>query len=114
VVLYPDINGTLVASVGPVFSYYEFPLEGVEGGELPRLNDDEWKKKLETEDVSGLLPNWVLDIYGKMEPWITPEFGNVAIILLFTSVTLVGTAATRLIRKSSSRHRYPKILKQLY
>lgn len=107
VVLYPDINGTLVASVGPVFSYYEFPLEGAEGGELPRLNDDEWKQMLETEDVERLHPYWLLDIYGKIEPFV-PEFGSILLIILFTSFTLVATITTRLIKKSSNRRRSPK------
>jgi len=108
VVLYPDINGTLVASVGPVFSYYEFPLEGVEGGELPRLNDDEWKEMLETEDVTALHPHWVLDIYGIIEPLHVPEFGKLPLIIAFTFGTLLVATLTRFIRKSLNRRKPQK------
>jgi len=88
VVLYPDLNGTLVASVGPVFSYYEFALDGVWEGPLPRLNDDEWKEMLETENVTNLHPYWVLDIYGIIDPLYLPEFLNPVTVMLFASTLL--------------------------
>ncbi len=88
VVLYPSLNGTLVAAVGPVFSYYEFALDGVEGEQLPRLNDDQWKEMLETEDVTNLHPYWVLDIYGIIDPLYLPEFPNPFVVMLFTGTLL--------------------------
>jgi len=74
--------------VGPVFSYYEFALDGVEGGQLPRLNDDEWKEMLETDDVTSLHPYWVLDIYGIIDPLYLPEFLNPVTVMLFASALL--------------------------
>jgi hypothetical protein len=103
VVLYPDINGTLVASVGPVFSYYEFPLEGIEGEELPRLNDDEWKEMLQAENNSELHPYWVLDIYGIIEPLFAPEFGSISLVVALIFSTLVNAITVKYIKKHRKR-----------
>ncbi len=40
-----DQNGNLTFYVGPVYSFYEFPLEGFQ-----RLTDGEWKRLLNSED----------------------------------------------------------------
>lgn len=78
IVLYPLANGTLVAAVGPVFSYYEFPLIGTK-----RLNDDEWKTMLTWDNRTEYLPEWVKDVYGWIEP--LPEH-TTTIVLIATMV----------------------------
>jgi hypothetical protein len=45
-------NGTRIAAVGPVFSYYEFPMPGFQ-----RLSDTEWKQMLES-NTEPTQPNW--------------------------------------------------------
>jgi hypothetical protein len=80
VVLYPMINGTLAAAVGPVFSYYEFPLVGTK-----RLNDDEWKTMLTWSNRSEYLPSWINDVYGRAEPFLVPE-QITAVVLIATMV----------------------------
>ncbi|MCK4443414.1 MAG: DUF3160 domain-containing protein, partial [Thermoplasmata archaeon] len=45
IVAYEKPDGDYYFLVGPVYSFYEFPLEGFE-----RLNDDEWKDLLDSED----------------------------------------------------------------
>ena len=87
VVLYPKTNGTLVAAVGPVFSYYEFRLLGT-----TRLNDDEWKTMLTWGNKTEYLPEWLKDVYGLSEPWPMPEYANIT--LLGTMMILTATIAT--------------------
>jgi len=83
VILFPMPNGTLVAAVGPVFSYYEFRLIGTK-----RLNDDEWKKILTFDNRTAYLPAWFKDIYGTGEPLpITPEYPNAAVFFVVMIVT---------------------------
>lgn len=84
VVLFPKIDGTLVAAVGPVFTYYEFALEGT-----TRLNDNEWKQMLAWNNCSEYLPEWSGDLYALAEP-LVPEFSNV--IALAAVMTLTITA----------------------
>jgi hypothetical protein len=86
VVLYPKTDGTLVAAVGPVFSYYEFRLLGT-----TRLNDDEWKTMLTWNNKTEYLPMWLKDVYGLSEPWPMPEYASIA--LLVTMTTLTATIA---------------------
>jgi hypothetical protein len=81
-VLYPMPNGTVVAAVGPVFSYYEFPLIGT-----TRLNDNEWKTMLTWDNKSEYMPQWVKD--SPITPYPTPEFTAVKVMV----VTMVATAA---------------------
>lgn len=45
IVAYEKPDGDYYFLVGPVYSFYEFPLEGFE-----RLNDDEWKDLLDSND----------------------------------------------------------------
>ena len=79
VVLFPKADGTLVAAVGPVFTYYEFALEGT-----TRLNDDEWKQMLTWDNLSEYLPKWSGDLYAMAEPW-APEYPNViAVVVVMT------------------------------
>ena len=99
VVLYPLNNGTLVAAVGPVYSYYEFPLIGTK-----RLNDDEWKTMLATEDRETYLPEWVKDIYGLQAPLFLPEHLSVTILIAATAVMI--TAAVALSKKIGITKRY--------
>jgi hypothetical protein len=70
VVLFPQTDGTLVAAVGPVFTYYEFGLVGTTS-----LNDEEWKKMLSWDNRTERLPEWSRDLYAKAEPW-APEYPN--------------------------------------
>jgi hypothetical protein len=80
VVLYPMNNGTLVAAVGPVFSYYEFPLIGTK-----RLNDDEWKTMLTVSNHTAYLPAEIKDVYGMAAPIVAEN--TTAVILVATMVT---------------------------
>jgi Protein of unknown function (DUF3160) len=89
VVLYPMNNGTLVAAVGPVFSYYEFPLIGTK-----RLNDDEWKAMLALNNHTAYLPSEIKDVYALAAP-IVPE--NTAAIFLVVTVVTTATALTMMI-----------------
>jgi hypothetical protein len=88
VVLYPMTNGTLVAAVGPVFSYYEFPLIGTK-----RLNDDEWKTMLTWDNNTNYLPEWVKDVYAMMDPIITEHITAVVLVatMVITTVALKKT-----------------------
>jgi len=89
VVLYPMTNGTLVAAVGPVFSYYEFPLIGTK-----RLNDDEWKTMLTFDNRTAYLPEWVKPVYGIGDP-IFPEFTTVAMLAATIVITTVALGIGR-------------------
>jgi len=93
IVLFPKPDGTLVASVGPVFSYHEFRLIGTE-----RLNDEEWKQMLALENSSTYLPDCFGDLYGKGEPWPIPEYvGTVPLVMViaFCSAAVVVVWARR-------------------
>jgi hypothetical protein len=89
--LYPKLDGKLVAAVGPVFSYYEFPLIGTK-----RLNDDEWKKMLRWDNRTEYLPKWLNDIYGKAEAWPTPEYPSIPTLTVILALTLAIVTATRI------------------
>lgn len=52
IVVYETPNGTKIAAVGPVFSYYEFSMPGFQ-----RLSDTEWKQMLQTSP-EPTQPNW--------------------------------------------------------
>ncbi len=96
VVLFPKTDGTLVAAVGPVFTYYEFGLVGT-----TRLNDEEWKQMLKWDNRTEYLPKWFGDIYAQAEPW-APEYPN--IILLVAAMTLIVAVValrTRIKRKKT-------------
>lgn len=95
VVLYPMPNGTLVAAVGPVFSYYEFPLIGTQ-----RLNDNEWKTMLTWDNRSEYMPAWIKD--GPISPYPTPEFTAVVMIVA-TAVATAAIAVTRIRRTKKTR-----------
>jgi hypothetical protein len=87
VVLFPLPNGTLVTAVGPVFSYYEFPLLGT-----TRLNDNEWKDLLNSDNRSSYLPQWSKDLYALADP-VTPEYSDLALLMvpMFVALVLVAT-----------------------
>ena len=93
VVLYPKSDGTLIAAVGPVFSYYEFPLIGTK-----RLNDDEWKTMLTFNNRTEYLPEWVKDVYGIGAP-LFPEFAPVTMLIAIIVVTTVALKLKSKIRK---------------
>jgi len=87
VVLFPKPDGTLVAAIGPVFSYYEFRLIGTE-----RLNDDEWKEMLTWSNRTEYLPEWFQDLYGRAEPLPVPENlnGTVFVVLIVSTLTILA------------------------
>jgi hypothetical protein len=87
VVLYPKPDGTLVAAVGPVFSYYEFNLIGTE-----RLNDDEWKEMLTWSNRTEYLPERLQDVYGMAEPLPIPENLNLTVFVVLMVSTLTVLA----------------------
>ncbi len=85
IVLYPKPDGELVAAVGPVFSYYEFELIGTE-----RLNDEEWKEMLLSDNRTEYLPKWLKDVYGMSEPWPIPEYSsNILVVIVILAVAMV-------------------------
>jgi hypothetical protein len=95
IVLYPMPNGTLAAAVGPVFSYYEFPLIGTK-----RLNDNEWKTMLTWNNRSEYMPAWVKD--SPITPYATPEYTAVTVIVV-TTVATAAIALTRIRRTKKPR-----------
>jgi hypothetical protein len=99
IVFYPKPDGTLVAAVGPVFSYYEFRLIGTE-----RLNDNEWKAMLAWDNRTEYVPEWLKDVYGTSLPWPTPEYGMIALISIMTAT--IATAVTTRMTKAK-KHRAP-------
>jgi hypothetical protein len=90
VVLFPRLDGKLVAAVGPVFSYYEFRLIGTK-----RLNDEEWKEILKLDNRTAYLPEWLKDIYGMGQPWPTPEYPNIIVLFSLMTITLTVTAVAK-------------------
>lgn len=52
IAIYSTLEGKLVAAVGPVFTYYEFPVMGFQ-----RLCDSEWKEMLQ-QGLAPQQPNW--------------------------------------------------------
>jgi hypothetical protein len=105
VVLFPLPNGTLVAAVGPVFSYYEFRLIGTK-----RLNDDEWKEILTFENITSYLPEWLKDVYGSGEPWPALEYPNAAISAVgFPILTLAVLACARAVKTKKWKSRIRKM-----
>jgi hypothetical protein len=95
VVLFPRTDGTLVAAVGPVFTYYEFALEGT-----TRLNDNDWKQMLTWNNRSEYLPKWSGDLYAMAEPW-APEYPNVIVVAVVMTLTIFAI----LFRKKVFRRR---------
>jgi hypothetical protein len=93
VVLFPKPDGTLVAAVGPVFTYYEFRLVGTK-----RLNDNEWKEMLTWNNRTQYLPEWLKDVYGSGEPWATPEYPNSALLVIVMAITLTAVALRKMIK----------------
>jgi hypothetical protein len=93
VVLFPKPDGTLVAAVGPVFSYYEFRLIGTE-----RLNDDEWKEMLTWSNRTEYLPEWFQDVYGRAEPMPLPEYLNSTVFAVLMVSTLTVLALRKVIK----------------
>jgi len=99
VVLFPKTDGTLVAAVGPVFTYYEFKLVGTR-----RLNDNEWKEMLKWENRTEYLPDWFQDLYGAGDPWATPEYPSIVLFVIMMAVTLVTVASRKIKTKRHILH----------
>ena len=97
VTLFPLSNGTLVTAVGPVFSYYEFPLVGT-----TRLNDNEWKAMLNNYNRTSYLPQWSKDIYA-LETSPVPEYASLILptALMTIATTLVIVKRMRKPRKQT-------------
>ena len=87
-----------MAAVGPVFTYYEFALEGTK-----RLNDDEWKQMLTWGNRSEYLPKWFGDVYALAEPW-APEYPSTIVII--GVMTLTVTVALFGKRMKFRKHAY--------
>lgn len=83
VAVFPLSNGTLVTGVGPVFSYYEFPLIGTK-----RLNDEEWRQMLNWNNLTAYLPEALKDVHALAEP-ITPEYPSIILAVAFMTMTLI-------------------------
>jgi hypothetical protein len=92
VALFPLPNGTLVTGVGPVFSYYEFPLIGTK-----RLNDEEWSEMLNWDNQTTYLPAWLKDVHALAAP-ITPEYPNPIMLTTAMAIILISAAATRRVK----------------
>ena len=99
VVLYPMINGTLAAAVGPVFSYYEFPLIGTK-----RLNDDEWKTMLTWSNRTEYLPSWINDVYGRAEPFLVPEQITAVVLTAMMVITSLSMVYLKKIGRMKKTH----------
>lgn len=100
VAIFPLANGTLVAGVGPVFSYYEFPLVGT-----TRLNDEEWQSMLNWDNQTAYLPAWLKDVHALADP-IYPEFPNPIMLPAAMAIILIVVVATKRVktkRMSNSR-----------
>ncbi len=102
VVLYPQINGSLVAAVGPIFSYYEFPLIGTK-----RLNDNEWQNMLTLNNRTAYLPYWIKDIYG-MQDAILPEQPTVIMLMAAIMVMFSAVAAFKWVDKTKKTSKLPQ------
>ena len=98
-VLYPMLNGTLAAAVGPVFSYYEFPLIGTK-----RLNDDEWKTMLTWSNRTEYLPSWINDVYGRAEPFIVPEQITAVVLIATMVITSLSMVYLKKIGRMKKTH----------
>lgn len=96
VVLYPKPNGTLVAAVGPVFSYYEFSLIGTK-----RLNDEDWKNMLMWDNRTEFIPEWLKDVYGMSEPWPVPEHFNTTLLVVVMILTVAIVTLIKMTRAKS-------------
>jgi hypothetical protein len=104
VVLFPLPNGTLVAAVGPVFSYYEFRLIGTK-----RLNDNEWKEILTFENITSYLPEWLKDVYGSGEPWPTFEYQSITILAVGIPILIIAIlVSTRAVKAKKWKQRIKK------
>ena len=71
VAIFPLTNGTLVTGVGPIFSYYEFPLIGTK-----RLNDKEWIQMLSQSNMTSYLSEQLKDVEALGTPY-PPEAPNI-------------------------------------
>jgi hypothetical protein len=78
--------------VGPVFSYYEFPLIGTK-----RLNDEEWSEMLNWDNQTTYLPAWLKDVHALAAP-ITPEYPNPIMLTTAMAIILISAAATRRVK----------------
>ena len=102
IVLFPKVDGTLVAAVGPVFTYYEFGLVGT-----TRLNDKEWKTMLTWSNRTCYLPEWLKDVYGSEEPMAAPEFPNSIIIAVVVALTLFTVILKKVTRIKNPKYSKP-------
>jgi hypothetical protein len=96
VVLFPKTDGTLVAAVGPVFTYYEFGLVGT-----TRLNDQEWKRILTWGNRTEYLPEWFGDLYAQAEP-LAPEYPSVVILAVVMTLTATVVALRKKTRSKKA------------
>jgi hypothetical protein len=103
VTLFPLPNGTLVTAVGPVFSYYEFPLIGTK-----RLNDEEWKDMLNWNNKTAYMPEQLKDVHALSVP-LFPEYPNTVLIIAVMVIVLVVVAAQRMGRTKTDATRKTRL-----
>jgi hypothetical protein len=96
VTLFPLSNGTFVTAVGPVFSYYEFPLIGT-----TRLNDNEWKAMLNNYNRTSYLPQWSKNLYA-LETSTVPENSALTLVLAPAAITIALVIAKRMTKPRKS------------
>ena len=78
--------------MGPVFSYYEFPLIGTE-----RLNDEEWSEMLNWNNQTAYLPAWLEDVHALAAP-MYPEYPNPIMLTAATVIILIVVAAAKRVK----------------
>jgi hypothetical protein len=103
VALLPLPNGTLVTGVGPVFSYYEFPLIGTK-----RLNDEEWRGMLNWDNITAYLPEQLKDVHALAMPML-PEYPNTVLLIAVMVIALVVVAAKRIDRTKTDATRKTRL-----
>jgi hypothetical protein len=92
VAIFPLTNGTLVTGVGPVFSYYEFPLIGT-----TRLNDNEWIQMLGWSNITSYLPGRLKDVEALAIP-SSPEYPNMMLLGATLIIAIAVVAAMKKVR----------------
>jgi hypothetical protein len=95
VAIFPLTNGTLVTGVGPIFSYYEFPLIGTK-----RLNDKGWIQMLRQDNMTSYLPEQLKDVEAHGTPY-SPKAPNMILLgaILIGPILIVAIAVVATMKK---------------
>ena len=97
VAVFPLPNGTLVTGVGPVFSYYEFPLIGTN-----RLNDEQWNEMLNMKNQTAYLPTSLKDVYAMAAPFV-PEYPNLIMLTIGIFMPLIFIVVKKRAKTKNTR-----------